>query len=77
MCLVSGRTREAAQERDACAVLLSTLEDDVEEGTLAGACLDTLMALLADSPINQQAFLAQQGLARVRWVLPYMHQALE
>ncbi len=65
MCLVSGRTREAAQERNACAVLLSKLEADVEEGTLAGACLDTLMALLADSPLNQQAFLAQQGLARV------------
>lgn len=65
MCLVSERTREVAHERNACAVLLAKLEADVEEGTLAGACLDTLLALLADSPLNQQDFLAEDGLARV------------
>ena len=73
MCLVSERTREVAQERDACAVLLAKLEADVEEGTLAGACLDTLLALLADSPPNQQAFLTQNGLARVTLFLSHTH----
>ena len=65
MCLLSHEIREAAQSRDFCAVLLSKLEADVEEGTLAGACLDALLALLAKSPSNQQAFLSQQGLVRV------------
>ena len=72
MCLVSQRTQEVAQEWNACSVLLAKLEADVEEGTLAGACLDTLLALLADSPPNQQAFLAQQGLARVRPLVPHV-----
>ena len=72
MCLVSERTRAVAEERNACAVLLAKLEADVEEGTLAGACLDTLLALLADSPPNQQAFLAQNGLARVRLSLSHV-----
>ena len=65
LCLVSQRTREAAQERDACAVLLAKLEADVENGLLAGACLDALLALLANSPGNGQAFLGQQGLVKV------------
>ncbi|CAL5226911.1 g9786 [Coccomyxa viridis] len=73
MCLVSERTREVAHERNACAVLLAKLEADVEEGTLAGACLDTLLALLADSPLNQQDFLAEDGLARVCQVLLRQH----
>ena len=62
---MSQRTREAAQERDACAVLLAKLEADVENGLLAGACLDALLALLANSPGNGQAFLRQQGLVKV------------
>ena len=74
LCIVSQRTRDVAQERNACAVLLSKLEADVEEGTLAGACLDTLLALLAHSPLNQQAFLAQQGLARVMLLLSHISQ---
>lgn len=61
-----------AQERNACTILLSKLEADVEEGTLAGACLDTLLALLTHSPLNQQAFLAQQGLARVMLLLSHV-----
>ena len=65
LCLVSQQTKEAAQERDACAVLLAKLEADVENGLLAGACLDALLALLADSPGNGQAFLRQQGLVKV------------
>ena len=65
LCLVSRQTREAAQERDACAVLLAKLEADVENGLLAGACLDALLALLANSPGNGQAFLRQQGLVKV------------
>ncbi len=65
MCLVSYETQEAAHKRDFCAILISKLEADVEEGTLAGACLDALLALSARSPSNQQAFLAQQGLVRV------------
>ena len=65
MCLISQKVREAAQGRDACGVLLARLEADVEEGTLAGACLDTLLALLANSPANQQDFAAQAGLVRV------------
>ena len=65
LCLVSQQTREAAQERDACAVLLAKLEADVENGLLAGACLDALLALLANSPGNGQAFLRQQGLVKV------------
>lgn len=65
LCLVSRQAREAAQERDACAVLLAKLEADVENGLLAGACLDALLALLANSPGNGQAFLRQQGLVKV------------
>ena len=72
LCLVSQHTREAAQERDACAVLLAKLEADVENGLLAGACLDALLALLAGSPGNGQAFLRQQGLVKVcfKWHMP-------
>jgi len=73
MCLISQKVREAAQGRDACGVLLAKLEADVEEGTLAGACLDTLLALLANSPANQQDFAAQAGLVRVSQLLPEMH----
>ena len=62
---MSRQTREAVQERDACAVLLAKLEADVENGLLAGACLDALLALLANSPGNGQAFLRQQGLVKV------------
>ena len=68
LCLVSQRTREAAQERDACAVLLARLEADVENGLLAGACLDALLALLANSPGIGQAFLRQQGLVKVGFI---------
>ncbi|CAK0786205.1 hypothetical protein CVIRNUC_009418 [Coccomyxa viridis] len=73
LCLVSRQAREAAQERDACAVLLAKLEADVENGLLAGACLDALLALLANSPGNGQAFLRQQGLVKVCQVLLHQH----
>lgn len=53
-------------------MLMSKLEEDVEEGTLAGACLDALLALLANSPQNQQTFLKQEGLVREGVALLYL-----
>ena len=37
----------------------------MENGLLAGACLDALLALLANSPANGRAFLGQHGLVKV------------
>jgi hypothetical protein len=65
LCLVSKGTREDAANAGALEVLLDKLEGDVVDGTLAGACLDALLALLADSESNQQKFSELGGLQKV------------
>lgn len=62
---MSPKSREEAAEARAIQLLLDKLEADVVEGTLAGACLDALLALLAGSPANQGAFLELHGLQKV------------
>lgn len=66
MCLLSISTRELAVERGTLEFLLGKLEADVVDGTLAGACLDALLALLADSNANQAKFLDLGGVGKVR-----------
>lgn len=65
MCLLSPRTREVAVEASALEILLGKLEADVVDGTLAGAILDALLALLADSEANQIKFLDLDGVQKV------------
>jgi len=65
MCLLSPRTRELAVEASALEILLGKLEADVVDGTLAGAILDALLALLADSEANQTKFLYLDGVQKV------------
>ena len=65
MCLLSTSTRELAVESGTLEILLGKLEADVVDGTLAGACLDALLALLADSNVNQIKFLDLGGINKV------------
>ncbi|BDA49128.1 hypothetical protein COCOBI_13-2380 [Coccomyxa sp. Obi] len=73
MCLLSAGTRELAVERGTLEFLLGKLEADVVDGTLAGACLDALLALLADSNANQAKFLELGGVGKVCSVLLHQH----
>ena len=66
MCLLSVSTRELAVERGTLELLLGKLEADIVDGTLAGACLDALLALLADSNASQAKFLDLGGVSKVR-----------
>jgi hypothetical protein len=65
MCLLSPSTRELAVESGTLDILLGKLEADIVDGTIAGACLDALLALLADSNINQTKFLNLGGVNKV------------
>ena len=59
-----------AGEAHALELLLEKLEADVTDGMLAGACLDALLAMLAESPANQRMFLELRGLHKVAKSLP-------
>lgn len=61
---MSKDVREAAACAGAVEILLDKLEGDITDGTLAGACLDALLALLANSTITQKRFLESGGLEK-------------
>lgn len=60
-------------ERGTLELLLGKLEADVVDGTLAGACLDALLALLADSNTNQAKFLDLGGVGKVDYATTVCH----
>ena len=63
--LLSPSTRELAAKIGTLDILLGKLEADIVDGRLAGACLDALLALLADSSMNQTKFLYLGGVDEV------------